>query len=78
MMPLFLFSGILLPVAQLPVALRYLAYAMPLWHGAVLSRDFYAGHVNVLADLGHAAYLAVVAAAGAVVARTTFARRLAR
>ena len=78
MMPLFLFSGTFFPVSQLPVALRYVTYALPLWHGAQLSRSLYGGHIDALGDLGHLAYLVAVIAAGALVARYSYRRRLAR
>ena len=78
MMPLFLFSGTFFPVSQLPAALRYLTYALPLWHGVELSRGLYDGHIDGLADLGHLAYLVAVIAAGMLVARYSYRRRLAR
>jgi len=78
MAPLFLFSGMFFPITQLPVGLRYLAYAMPLWHGTELSRDCYYGHFHVGADIGHLCYLIGVALMGAIAARATFRRRLAR
>jgi lipooligosaccharide transport system permease protein len=77
MVPLFLFSGTFFPVSQLPEALRWVAYALPLWHGVELSRDMYAGHLYVLADFGHATYLVITAAGGLLAARATFERRLA-
>lgn len=78
MIPLFLFSGTFFPLTQLPLALQYLAYALPLWHGVALCRDLYAGHLDLVADLGHVAYLLAVSAAGTVAARATYKRRLAR
>jgi lipooligosaccharide transport system permease protein len=78
MLPLFLFSGTFFPVSELPSALRYLAYALPLWHGVQLSRDLYAGHIDGPADLGHVAYLVAVVAAGALLARHSYRRRMAR
>ncbi len=77
MLPLFLFSGTFFPVSQLPVGLRYLAYALPLWHGVELSRSLYSGHLGGYAVL-HLAYLVAIAAGGTVVARATYTRRLAR
>ncbi|MGH9105131.1 MAG: ABC transporter permease [Acidimicrobiales bacterium] len=77
MMPLFLFSGTFFPVSQLPAALQWLAYCLPLWHGIELSRDLYAGHVQALADGGHVAYLVAVGAAGVFAARVTFKKKLA-
>jgi lipooligosaccharide transport system permease protein len=78
MMPLFLFSGTFFPVSQLPVALRYVTYVLPLWHGIQLSRTLYGGHIDWTASLGHLAYLVAVIAAGARLARYSYRRRLAR
>ena len=78
MMPLFLFSGTFFPLSQLPAALRYLAYALPLWHGVALSRDLYYGRVDALADFGHTVYLVALTLAGALAARAAFEKRLAR
>jgi lipooligosaccharide transport system permease protein len=78
MLPLFLFSGTFFPVSELPSALRDLAYALPLWHGVQLSRDLYAGHIDWPVDLGHLAYLMAVIAAGTLLARHSYRRRMAR
>jgi lipooligosaccharide transport system permease protein len=78
MMPLFLFSGTFFPITQLPVALRWVAYALPLWHGVDLSRHLYDGNLGLLTGLGNAAYLVAWSAAGLFVARRTYSRRLAR
>ena len=78
MLPLFLFSGTFFPVSQLPVTLRYVTYALPLWHGVQLSCDLYAGRIDGPADLGHLAYLVAFIAAGALLARHSYRRRLAR
>jgi lipooligosaccharide transport system permease protein len=74
--PLFLFSGTFFPISQLPHALQYLAYVTPLFHGVALCRDLTLGQVHLWVDLGHAAYLAVWVAAGYVIGRRTFAKRL--
>jgi lipooligosaccharide transport system permease protein len=78
MMPLFLFSGTFFPISELPTALRYVAYALPLWHGVQLSRALYYGTFAWASGLGHVAYLAAVAGAGYLVARRTYSYRLAR
>ena len=78
MLPLFLFSGTFFPVSQLPVGLRYVAYALPLWHSVELSRSLYAGKFGLLAGLGHLAYLAGVAGIGLVLARRSYRVRLSR
>jgi len=74
--PMFLFSGVFFPVTRLPFPLDVVAYATPLWHGVVLCRDLAHGNVHALADLGHAAYLALWAAVGYRVALITYSRKL--
>jgi lipooligosaccharide transport system permease protein len=78
MMPLFLFSGTFFPVSQLPLALRYATYALPLWHGVELSRSLYTGNTAWTAALGHAAYLVAFTAGGVLLARYSYRRRMAR
>jgi lipooligosaccharide transport system permease protein len=74
--PLFLFSGTFFPISQLPVALQYLAYATPLFHGVALCRDLTLGQVHLWVDLGHAAYLSIWLGVGYLLCRHTFAKRL--
>jgi lipooligosaccharide transport system permease protein len=74
--PLFLFSGTFFPISQLPVWLRPVAYATPLYHGVALCRDLTLGTVTLWVDLGHTGYLLLWVLVGYLVARRTFARRL--
>lgn len=74
--PMFLFSGTFFPVAQLPAALRPVAWATPLWHGVELCRSLTLGTADLLPSVGHAAYLAAWAAVGLAVALRTHRRRL--
>jgi lipooligosaccharide transport system permease protein len=74
--PLFLFSGTFYPVAQLPVALRPIAWVTPLWHGVALSRDLVLGRGGIGVELGHVAYLLGLTVVGLLVARRTYQRRL--
>lgn len=78
MIPLFLFSGTFFPLSQLPVGLQYAANALPLWHGVRLCRDLYSGNFHLGTTLIDVGYLVAVAAAGLVVARYTYERRLSR
>lgn len=78
MLPLFLFSGTFFPVSQLPPALRWAAYVLPLWHGVELSRGLYTGRFDALGACEHTVYLLVLAGAGVMAARVTFRRRLAK
>ena len=75
--PMFLFAGAFYPVAQLPAWLRPLAYVTPLWHGVELCRGAVLGTLGLAEALVHLAVLARPAA-GYLVCRRTFARRLAR
>ncbi|MGI8491638.1 MAG: ABC transporter permease [Acidimicrobiales bacterium] len=78
LIPLFLFSGTFFPISQLPVGLRALAYATPLWHGVDLCRTLALGTATVQRTLLHFVYLTLVAAAGAWGASVTYRRRLRR
>jgi lipooligosaccharide transport system permease protein len=74
--PMSLFAGVFFPVESLPVGLRWLAYASPLWHGVDLSR---AAALGVPADWsvpGHLLYLALWAGGGYAIARVRFKKRL--
>lgn len=76
-MPMFLFSGTFFPLTQLPGWIRPLAYITPLWHGVALCRALSLGDASLPASLGHVGYLLAVVLVGVLVARRTFARRLA-
>jgi lipooligosaccharide transport system permease protein len=76
--PLFLFSGTFFPVTRLPQGLRELAYATPLWHGVDLARHLTLGTATWSMALGHATYLAALAAAGLVLAQRSYTKRLVR
>ena len=76
MIPLFLFSGTFFPVTQLPVWIRPLAYATPLWHGVALCRSLSLGTATLGGTLVHVGYLAALAAVSIVVGNRTYRRRL--
>jgi lipooligosaccharide transport system permease protein len=75
-LPMFLFSGTFFPIDQLPSGLETAATITPLWHGVELARDLCLGDAGVVSSLGHVVYLLAWAAAGTIVARWTFTRRL--
>jgi Nod factor-specific ABC transporter NodJ protein len=75
-MPLYLFSGTFFPVTQLPLALRALAYATPLWHGVDLCRTLSLGTATWGRCAMNVGYLSTVVILGIVVARRTYRRRL--
>jgi lipooligosaccharide transport system permease protein len=78
LLPLFLFSGVFFPVAQLPALLRPVAYATPLWHGVGLCRGLALGRLDLLAAAGHVAYLLAMTALGLFLAWRAYARVLRR
>jgi lipooligosaccharide transport system permease protein len=74
--PMSLFSGVFFPVEQLPGALRWIAYALPLWHGVDLSRAATLGVAPAWSVTGHLLYLAAWAVAGWWLALRAFTKRL--
>jgi lipooligosaccharide transport system permease protein len=70
-LPMFLFSGTFYSLSVYPTWLRIAVECLPLQHGIALLRGLNAGVLD-WAMVGHAAYFAVMAAVGVVVA----ARRL--
>jgi lipooligosaccharide transport system permease protein len=76
MIPLFLFSGTFFPVTQLPVWIRPLAYATPLWHGVALCRSLSLGTATLGGALVHVGYLAALAGVGIAAGHRTYRRRL--
>jgi lipooligosaccharide transport system permease protein len=71
-----LFAGVFFPVESLPVALRWLAYASPLWHGVDLCRAATLGVPPDWSAPGHVAYLALWAVGGWWLAARVFRRKL--
>jgi lipooligosaccharide transport system permease protein len=76
MIPLFLFSGTFFPITQLPVWLRPIAYATPLWHGVALCRALSLGTADLVGSLGHVAYLLAIVVIGLAAGQRTYRRRL--
>ncbi|HEX7744471.1 MAG TPA: ABC transporter permease [Micromonosporaceae bacterium] len=74
--PMTLFAGVFFPVNEMPVALRWLAYASPLWHGVDLCRSATLGAAPDWSMPGHLLYLVGWAAAGWLLAHRRFRRRL--
>jgi lipooligosaccharide transport system permease protein len=77
MMPMFLFAGTFFPLDQLPLGLQVIGWLTPVWHGTTLCRDLALGSAGSLASLGHLAYLALWAGAGAFWATRRYRARLA-
>jgi lipooligosaccharide transport system permease protein len=74
--PLFLFSGVFVPVTNLPAALQVLAWATPLSHGVELVRGAALGTLSSPMWMLHVGYLMVMTVVGLVLAERTFRRRL--
>ncbi len=72
-MPMFLFSGIFVPIEQFPVLVQWIMRATPLYHAVGLLRQLTTGAVD-LSLVGHVAYLVI----GGVVAFTVAMQRLER
>jgi lipooligosaccharide transport system permease protein len=76
-MPLFLFSGTFFPLASMPWAVQWIGWISPLWHSTELGRVLSYGYAEpAWLTAVHVLYLAVLAAAGWVLARRNYSRRL--
>ena len=73
--PLFLFSGVFVPVGRLPEPLARAAWFTPLFHGVELVRGLALGAVPAAWPI-HIAFLMALVAAGMAIARHTFRRKL--
>ncbi|MFI5895450.1 ABC transporter permease [Actinoplanes sp. NPDC051513] len=75
-LPMSLFSGVFFPIESLPLLLRWVAWALPLWHGVDLSRDAMLGLAPGWLGLWHVLYLLAWCALGWWLAHSRFRRRL--
>ncbi|WP_371477000.1 ABC transporter permease [Kitasatospora sp. NBC_00315] len=76
LLPLYMFSGTFYSTSQLPDWLHAVVSVTPLYQGIQLCREIALGTAD-LPDTGvHVLYLAVMAAAGLVLGRRTYARHL--
>ncbi|WP_445155029.1 ABC transporter permease [Arthrobacter sp. Hor0625] len=77
-MPLFLFSGTFFPLDTLPLAVRWIGWISPIWHGTELGRVFSYGYEEApLLTVVHIVFLLGLAVAGWVLTRRLFAKRMA-
>lgn len=78
--PMTLFSGSFFPITEMPLAVRWIAWISPLWHGnelargAALGMDYLAG--GAWAAVGHLAFLSLLLVAGLLMARRCYRQRL--
>ena len=78
-MPLFLFSGTFFPLDNLPLAVRWIGWISPIWHGTELGRVFSFGYREpLLLTVLHAAVLSGLAVLGWILTRRRFALRMGR
>ena len=76
-MPLFLFSGTFFPLDSLPIAVRWIGWISPVWHGTELGRVFtYGMDQNPLLTITHVVFLLATATVGWVLVRRQFVNRM--
>jgi len=75
--PLFLFSGTLFPVSQLPGWLQPLCWFSPLWHGVQLCRAATTGTIDAPEAVANVAVLGALVVVGTVWGFRAFTRKLA-
>ncbi|MEV0898436.1 ABC transporter permease [Actinoplanes sp. NPDC049802] len=75
-LPMSLFSGVFFPVESLPAVLRWIAYALPLWHGVDLSRAATLGLAPGPEAVWQVLYLMVWGVAGWFLAHWRYRSRL--
>lgn len=76
-MPLFLFSGTFFPLDTLPLAVRWIGWISPIWHGTELGRVFSYGYGEPpVLTVVHILVLVALAAVGWVLTRRQFVQRL--
>ncbi|HEX9088117.1 MAG TPA: ABC transporter permease [Arthrobacter sp.] len=77
-MPLFLFSGTFFPLDTLPLAVRWVGWISPIWHGTELSRVFSYGYQEApLLTIAHFVFLLALTVAGWVLTKRRFIKRMA-
>jgi lipooligosaccharide transport system permease protein len=75
-LPMSLFSGVFFPIDSLPPLLRWVAWALPLWHGVDLSRAATLGSDPGPGAIWQVLYLLVWAVGGWFLASWRYRRRL--
>lgn len=76
-MPLFLFSGTFFPLDTLPLAVRWIGWISPIWHGTELGRVFTYGYQEPpLLTVVHVVALLALAVLGWILTKRQFIRRM--
>lgn len=76
-MPLFLFSGTFFPLDSLPLAVRWIGWISPIWHGTELGRVFSYGYPEPpLLTVLHSVVLVGLALLGWFLTRRKFTARM--
>jgi lipooligosaccharide transport system permease protein len=76
-MPLFLFSGTFFPLETLPLAVRWIGWISPIWHGTELGRVFTYGYQEPpVLTLLHVLVLLALAVLGWLLTRQQFVKRM--
>jgi len=77
MMPLFLFSGTFYQLSTLPIYLRWVGWASPIWHATELGRYMtYGHHISFIMFIVHFGYLFTMLYFGLWLAYREFEKRL--
>ena len=76
-MPLFLFSGTFFPLDTLPLAVRWIGWISPIWHGTELGRVFTYGYEELpLLTVVHVVVLLALAVLGWILTKQQFVKRM--
>lgn len=76
-MPLFLFSGTFFPLDTLPLAVRWIGWISPIWHGTELGRVFSYGYEEApMITIVHVSFLLALTAVGWVLTKRQFVKRM--
>jgi lipooligosaccharide transport system permease protein len=77
--PLFLFSGTFFPLDTLPLAVRWVGWISPIWHGTELGRVFsYSYQEPPVLTVVHVVFLLVLTGAGWKLTQRRFVKRMAQ
>lgn len=76
-MPLFLFSGTFFPLDTLPLAVRWIGWISPIWHGTELGRVFTYGYQEPpVLTIVHIVALLALAVLGWILTKRQFIKRM--